>query len=32
LRQCGPKSLQEVWFYRFGKGPPAQCTVDLGDF
>ena len=31
-RPCAPVWLQEVWSYRFGKGPPARCTVDLGDF
>ena len=31
-RPCAPVWLQEVWFYRSGKGPPAQCTVDHGDF
>ena len=31
-RRYAPISLREVWFYRFGKGPPVQCTVDRGDF
>ena len=31
-RRCAPISLQEVWFYRFGMGPPVRCTVDRGDF